>query len=97
MKHPVLIAGALALGLIVAGAASGQPQGGGGGGGAGVGVRQACAADFQKFCPDAKPGPGGGLRECVAAHHADFSDACKSAIAAMRAARQQQGGGAGGN
>jgi hypothetical protein len=90
MKHPVLIAGALALGLIVAGAASAQPQGGG----AGAGVRQACAADFQKFCPDAKPGKGGGLRECVVAHHDNFSDACKSAIASMRAARQQGGAGA---
>jgi len=91
MKHPVLIAGAMALGLVVAGAASAQPQGGGM-----QGVRQACAADFQKFCPDAKPGKGGGLRECVVAHHTDFSDACKSAIAAMRAARQQ-GGGSGAN
>jgi hypothetical protein len=58
-------------------------------------IRQACAADFQKFCPDAKPGPGGGMRECIVGHQADFSDGCKSAIAQMRAAMQaRQGGGA---
>lgn len=88
MKHHLFIAGAAALSLI-AGAAVAQPAGGGR-----AALREACAADFQKVCPDAKPGPGGGLRECVRAHFSDLSDGCKSAIAQMRA--QRQGGAAGG-
>ena len=81
MKIRFLASAALALSLVVAGAASAQPD-----------VRTACAADFQKACPDAKPGPGGGLRECVIAHQAEFSDGCKAALAAMMAARQNGGG-----
>ena len=86
MKQPVFVA-ALAASLAIAGAALAQPQGGGG-------VRAACQADFQKLCPDAKPGPGGTLRACIRDHQAQLSDGCKSALAAMRAARQAAGGGA---
>ena len=93
MKPFVLTAGALALGLAIASAAVAQPPGGGGGHGGNGAVRQACMADFQKFCPDARPGPGGGMRECVQAHLTDFSTGCQSAIAARRAERQQNGGG----
>jgi hypothetical protein len=88
MQHSHLTAGALALALAFAGAAAAQPPPGGGGGG----VRQLCMPDFQKFCPDARPGPGGGIRECIKAHLGDFSPACQSAIAARRARMQDNGG-----
>ncbi|HTX48256.1 MAG TPA: hypothetical protein VME40_02590 [Caulobacteraceae bacterium] len=91
MKHPIFAA-AFAGALAVASVASAQPAGGGGGGG----VRQACAADIQKACPDAKPGPGGGMRECIRDHWDQLSDGCRAAITKMRAQRQQQGGGQGG-
>jgi hypothetical protein len=79
---------ALVAGIAFAGAVCAQPAN------PMQAVRTACTADFQKYCPDAKPGPGGGIRECVVAHHADFSQQCMSAIMAARQARQQQGGGA---
>jgi hypothetical protein len=103
MKLSMFTAAALAAGLAFAGAVSAQPPAGEGGGGGGHGhgamaaVRQACMADIQKACPDAKPGPGGGMRECIVGHHTEFSQPCQDAIAQMRAARQQQqqnGGGA---
>jgi len=98
MKPSILIAGAVAAGLTLASAALAQPpadsgQGPGGGHGHGGGrgaVRQACQADIEKFCPDAKPGPGGGMRECIVKNHDSFSDPCKAAIDQMRAARQQR-------
>ncbi len=83
MKHPLTIGAALAAGLLFAGAALAQPNGGGGP------VMQACAADFHKYCPDAKPGPGGGLRACVVTHLSTFSDECKAAIAQMEASNPQ--------
>jgi|HubBroStandDraft_1064217.scaffolds.fasta_scaffold26856_4 hypothetical protein len=86
MKPQFLIAGA-ALALL-AGSAFAQPQGGGG-------VRAACSADFQKYCPDAKPGPGGGLRECVTANYKAFTKPCQDAIAEMRS-RMQSGAAGGG-
>ena len=94
MKLSILLAGAAALGLALASAANAQPADGGHGGGRGA-VRQACAADIQKACPDAKPGRGGGMRECVVAHYDSFSQGCQAAITQMRAARgQQRDGGA---
>jgi hypothetical protein len=81
MKH-LIFAGALVAGLAFAGLATADPPG----------PREACAADFQKLCPDAKPGPGGGLRECVQAHFSQFSTPCQQAIQAMRARMQQQQG-----
>jgi hypothetical protein len=90
MKVYRSIAAGLALALV-AGAVSAQPTPR-----PGAAMRQACMADFQKVCPDAKPGPGGGLRDCIVAHFADLSAPCKDAIMTMRAARraqQQQGGG----
>jgi hypothetical protein len=48
-------------------------------------VRTACAADFQKACPEAKPGPGGGMGQCARAHFKEFTQPCQSAIQAMRA------------
>lgn len=75
--------------LAIAGAAVAQQPAGRGM------VRQACAADIQKLCPDAKPGPGGALRECIVSHQDQLSEGCKSALAQMRAARMQGGGGGG--
>ena len=78
-----LIAASLAAALL-AGAASAQPTGGNGA------VREACMTDFQKACPDARPGPGGGMRECVKAHFKEFSPPCQSALQAMRARMQAE-------
>jgi hypothetical protein len=98
MTRSLIAASALALFVSIAGAAGAQPpeggaNSGGNGGHGGGAVRQACMADMQKICPDAKPGPGGGMRECMRAHYADLSDGCKAAIEQMRA--QHQGGGGG--
>jgi hypothetical protein len=97
LKLNASIVGVLAL-TLAAGAAFGQPPaGGGGGGGRGGAVRQACAADIQKFCPNIQPGPGGGMRDCIRKNFDGLSDSCKSALQQMRAMRQQQqqqGGGA---
>jgi len=73
------------LTLAAAVVATAQPQGGGR-------VRQACQADLQKVCPDAKPGPGGSLRQCVRDHFGALSAPCQDAI---RARMQQRQGGAG--
>jgi hypothetical protein len=93
MKPSILIAGALAFGLASAAIAQPPADSGGGQGGGRAAMRQACGADIQKYCPDAKPGPGGGLRDCVMKNHDSFSDSCKAALAQMRSARQQQNGG----
>jgi hypothetical protein len=79
--------------LLAAGAAAARqaspPPGG-------AQVRKACAADIQRLCPDAKPGPGGGLRMCLRDHQNDLSADCRSALAAMRQQRQHgQGQGQG--
>lgn len=95
MKHR-LFAAAFAGALAAASLAAAQPAGGGGGGGGGGGVREACAADIQKACPDARPGPGGGMRECIKGHWDQLSDGCRAAITKMRAAHQQQESGQGG-
>jgi hypothetical protein len=47
-------------------------------------VRQVCAADFQKACPDAKPGHG-ALKACAKAHFMSFSTPCRHELRAMRA------------
>ena len=80
MNFSRLIAFGLSAALF-AGAALAQTPGGGP-------VRTACAADFQKACPDAKPGPGGGMGQCARAHFTEFSSPCQSAIQAMRARMQ---------
>ena len=53
-------------------------------------VRAACAADFAKQCPDAQPG-NGSIRQCIVAHHDQFSSGCQAALAAMMARRGQTG------
>jgi hypothetical protein len=95
MKHFAQIAVIGALGLALAGAAAAQqPQQGGQGRGM---VRQACAADIQKLCPDVQPGPGGGMRKCIVSHQSELSDPCKNALAQMRARMQSQVGAVGAN
>jgi len=37
-----------------------------------------CAGDIQKFCSDIQPG-GGAVLQCLKAHQANLSDACKQA------------------
>jgi hypothetical protein len=87
MTRTRLTAAALAIGLLAANAAVADTAGGDGD------VRQACAADFQKACPDAKPG-NGALKACAKAHFMSFSRPCKSALKAMRARMSQSGEGA---
>ncbi|HZZ87519.1 MAG TPA: hypothetical protein VFE13_04200 [Caulobacteraceae bacterium] len=79
MTLPRLIACGLAAALLV-GAGAGAARAGA--------VQSACAADFQKACPDAKPGPGGGRGQCVRSHLSEFSQSCQSAIATMKAKLQ---------
>jgi hypothetical protein len=83
MTRSRLTAAALAVTLFAANAATADPAAGAGD------VRQACAADFQKACPDAKPGDG-ALKACAKAHFMSFSGPCKSALKAMRARMQSQ-------
>ncbi len=40
----------------------------------------ACKEDAKKFCADVKPG-GGAIHECMKAHEAELSQACKDNIA----------------
>jgi hypothetical protein len=51
-----------------------------------VSVREACAADMQKLCPDV-----GRLkmRECMRSHADQVSDGCKAAAAAHMASQAQ--------
>ena len=87
MKRLIMAVAALALSATTFGAslaqtASAPPAGGG--------VREACAADFAKFCAGVdRP----GIRQCITDNFSQLSDGCKSAILARRAARQSQGGG----
>ena len=81
-------AAALAFALA-AGAAFAQP----GQGGRGAALRAACAADFQKFCPNM--GPSMELRTCVRKNYHALSETCQAALAKMRSERQQQGQGEG--
>ena len=88
MKRLMIAAAALALSATTFGASQAQdtsaPPAGGGGG-----VREACAADIAKVCAGVDRA---GLRQCVTDNFSQLSDGCKSAIMAMRAARQSQGG-----
>lgn len=47
-------------------------------------LREACAADAQKYCPDLGPGPE--RRACMREHLAQLTPACKDALAQARAA-----------
>ena len=45
-------------------------------------VKGACKEDVEKFCRDVKKGHG-AIVQCLRAHEADLSEACKSARAEM--------------
>ncbi|HXQ13378.1 MAG TPA: hypothetical protein VN814_02000 [Caulobacteraceae bacterium] len=89
MTRPSLTAAALAISLIVAGAAAAEPAANTAAADTAE-VRQICAADFQKACPDAKPG-NGALKACAKAHFMSFSRPCKTELKAMRARLQHSG------
>ncbi len=44
-------------------------------------ARQACKADYQKFCSGVSRG-GGRILECLNSHKSEISPACQQAIAA---------------
>ena len=44
-------------------------------------LKDACKSDAETLCKDVKPGRGGsGMRQCLQAHEADLSAACKDAL-----------------
>lgn len=86
----VSLGAVLALGLA-AGAAFAQPAAGGGGG-HGAALKAACAADFQKYCPNVQMGPD--MRACVRTNYKSLSDGCKSVLQQLRSAHQDRSQGA---
>jgi|GEM_PF-978293 len=48
-------------------------------------LRDVCAADFQKLCPDVQPGHG-AIGQCLKGHIAELSSDCKSGLIAHREA-----------
>lgn len=42
-------------------------------------MREACKADFEKFCSGVSPG-GGRIVECLNKQHDSLSEACKAAL-----------------
>ena len=48
-------------------------------------LRQVCAADFQKLCPDVTPGHG-AVMQCFKGHMSELSPDCKSGLMAHRQA-----------
>jgi hypothetical protein len=89
------LAATLALGITSAAFAQQGSQTAAPGQGPLVGkLREACAADVQKYCPDKQPGPD--RRACMRENQAKLTDACKSAMADARAAAgaaRRNGGG----
>ena len=62
--------GLLALSLSRAGAQDGRGE-----------ARQACAADYHRFCAGVSPG-GGRIKKCLNDNIDALSDACKQAVSA---------------
>ena len=79
------IAAATALTMLVAGAALAQPGGGGQDNPMRAKMRDACGADYAKYCAD-KTGPD--RRTCAMENRDKFSDTCKAAIAEMQSMMQ---------
>jgi hypothetical protein len=42
-------------------------------------MREACKADFEKYCSGVQPG-GGRIAECLNMQHDQLSEACKTAL-----------------
>ena len=47
-------------------------------------LRQACRADFQRFCADVHPGSG-QIAQCLLAHKEQLSPACRDGLARVGA------------
>jgi hypothetical protein len=99
MNKLITAAAVLALTASTAAASWAQDAGGppppppamsGNGGGGFAAMREACAADFAKYCANVDRS---GRRQCIKDNFSQLSDGCKSAILAARAARQSSGGG----
>ena len=60
------------------------PQAPAGGGRIAGPLREACAADAQKYCPDLGPGPE--RRACMREHREQLTQSCRDAMAAARSA-----------
>jgi hypothetical protein len=71
-----LVMSALALGASTARADEGQGKHHGK-------MREACKADVEKFCKDAK-GDRDAMRKCMQSHEKDLSDGCKKAREEMK-------------
>lgn len=56
-----------------------------------VKVREACAADVQKFCANIERAKG-AMRGCLQAHEKDLSDSCRAARIEREAARSKDKG-----
>jgi hypothetical protein len=51
-------------------------------------VRHVCAADFERACPDARPG-NGSLKTCARKHFMSFTRPCKTELRSVRARMRQ--------
>jgi multidrug efflux system membrane fusion protein len=58
-------------------------------------LKQYCAADFAKYCPNAKPGTQ-DARMCMRENRDSFSDACRNALKKLRSSSGGGGSGGGG-
>ena len=58
-------------------------------------MKQYCAADLAKYCPNVKPGTR-DARMCFFQNRDSFSDTCKNALAKLRHGGRRGGGGGGG-
>ncbi|HVE04105.1 MAG TPA: MdtA/MuxA family multidrug efflux RND transporter periplasmic adaptor subunit [Rhizomicrobium sp.] len=54
-------------------------------------LKQYCAADMKKYCPNAEPGADTFM--CIRQNRDNFSDACQAALKTMRGGRRGGGGG----
>jgi hypothetical protein len=52
-------------------------------------LREVCAADFLKLCPDVTPGHG-AVAQCVKGHVQELSPDCRSALMARREAMRER-------
>lgn len=57
-------------------------------------MKQYCAADIAKYCPNFKPGTP-ELRQCFRQNMESFSDTCRNALMKLRGGRRRSGGGGG--